>query len=665
MGPGSALRWLGAAIVWGSAVRATKFQDYILAPSYRSVTPPSLYAVHGQVKNPDALCTGVHNSEGAVLPANTSIILDFGKNIAGTVHFDVRAVSGLNEYIGFTFTESSMWISPYHCDSGTSATFDSPLWFQIPKKGTYGADKSRQRGGFRYMGIWHNGTGTVTLGDLSVNFTASPEMENLRDYKGYFNSNNEKLNRVWYAGAYTNQLCTADPSTGNALGIPGTNWYYNASIANGTSVLMDGAKRDRLVWPGDVVISAPSMFVSTSSLDGVKNAIDSLFPLQQPDGRLPWAGVPFTRPGRFQFSFTYHLYTLLDLYFYYLFTGDIEYLTKYWKQYKLALTWSLGTIDPTGMANVTSSNDWLRSGMGGHNVEANAILYHTLDMSLRLSDVLNDHALDSAWKSAMAGIRSAVNQQLWDPAQNLFFDNDRNKSTDSVHPQDGNSWAIIAGLVDTDRAATISTALMQRWLRPYGAPAPEAGSTISPFASGFEVQAHFLAGRPERALDLIEFMWADFMLDDPRMTNSSFIEGYSTNGDLHYAPYGNDARISHAHGWATSPTSSLSFYGAGLQVTSGGGKTWLIQPRIGQLKHIEAGYKTTLGDFSASWDGTNGSVVSGYFTTPPGTVGSLILPRAAGNAVLTGPKGRVQPVVSENTVLFTELVGGYYKVRLG
>lgn len=133
---------------------------------------------------------------------------------------------------------------------------------------------------------------------------------------------------------------------------------------------MDGAKRDRLVWPGDVVISAPSVFVSTNRLDAIKNAIDSLFILQQPDGQLPWVGSPSTSPGNFPFSFTYHLYTLQDLHLYYLYTGDVDYLTHYWDQYKLAISWSVGTIDDSGMANVTSSNDWLRSGMGGHNVEA-------------------------------------------------------------------------------------------------------------------------------------------------------------------------------------------------------------------------------------------------------------------------------------------------------
>ncbi|KAL7947146.1 putative alpha-L-rhamnosidase A [Trichoderma barbatum] len=659
----SVLCGLAVATFTGRQVYAAKFEEYILAPGSRSVTPPTLYAVNGQVKNPEALCTDVQDSEGAVFAANTSITLDFGKNIAGTVHFNVRAVSGNNEYIGFTFTESSMWISPYHCDSGTSATFDSPLWFKIPKKGVYGADKSRQRGGFRYMSIWHNSTGTITLGDVSVNFTAAPEMESLRNYKGYFNSNSEKLNRVWYAGAYTNQLCSADPSTGNALGIPGTNWYYNSTIANGTSVLMDGAKRDRLVWPGDVIISAPSMFVSTNNLDGVKNAIDSLFPLQQPDGRLPWAGVPFTRPGRFNFSFTYHLYTLLDLYYYYLFTGDIQYLAKYWNQYKRAISWSLSTIDSSGLANVTSSNDWLRSGMGGHNIEANAILYHTLAMSLRLSDVLNDHALDNTWKSAMADIKTAANNLLWDSAQNLFFDNDRNKSPSAVHPQDGNSWVIIAGIVDSTRAAAISTALMRRWIRPFGAPAPEAGATISPFASGFEVQAHFLAGFPERAIELIEFMWGDFMLDDPRMTNSSFIEGYSTNGDLHYAPYGNDARVSHAHGWATSPTSTLSFYSAGLQLTSGAGQTWLIQPRMGGLQHLEAGYTTPLGDFSATWDKRGNSII-GAFNTPQGTLGSLILPGNINTAVVHSSEGILHPVAKDGVFTFFNLPGGSYKVNL-
>jgi len=212
--------WLVAWSAMSAAftgTQATKFSRYILAPSSRSLTPPTLLTTTGSVQNPDALCTDVHNSQGVVFGANSSITVDFGQNVAGTVSFHVRDVSGPDEHIGFTFTESSLWISPYHCDGVADAiVFDEPLWFAVPEKGDYAANKTRQRGGFRYMSIWHNGTGSVTLGDMHVNFTASPEMTNMRDYKGYFNSDNEKLNRVWYAGAYTNQLCSIDPAYGNA-----------------------------------------------------------------------------------------------------------------------------------------------------------------------------------------------------------------------------------------------------------------------------------------------------------------------------------------------------------------------------------------------------------------------------------------------------------------
>ena len=74
------------------------------------------------------------------------------------------------------------------------------------------------------------------------------------------------INRVWYAGAYTNQICTIDPDHGNALvhlredGFSSTDpqtpinvtWYNNYTITNGTSALVDGAKRDRLDWAGDM-----------------------------------------------------------------------------------------------------------------------------------------------------------------------------------------------------------------------------------------------------------------------------------------------------------------------------------------------------------------------------------------------------------------------------
>jgi len=127
------------------------------------------------------------------------------------------------------------------------------------------------------------------------------------------------------------------------------------------------------------------------------------------------------------------------------------------------------------------------------------------------------------------------------------------------------------------------------------------------------------------------------MLNDERMTNSTFIEGYSVDGSLHYAPYPNDARISHAHGWSTAPTSLLSFYVAGLHLESASGKTWRIEPTLGDLTNVEAGFETKIGKYWSKVKGSGGVVKKLKFGTPARTTGRVVLKGVDG--VLVSEKG--------------------------
>lgn len=293
--------------------------------------------------------------------------------------------------------------------------------------------------------------------------------------------------------------------------------------------------------------------------------------------------------------------------------------------------------------NVTSPADWLRFGMGGHNIEANSILYYTLNQGIALGGALNDSTVRSNWQNAAERIKTAANALLWSEEAGMYIDNE----TTTLTPQDGNSWAVVANLTSsTSQISSISEKLSGRWTQ-YGAPAPEAADAISPFISGFELQAHFLASNASAALELMRLQWG-FMLDDPRMTNSTFIEGYSTTGELHYAPYKNDARISHAHGWATGPTSSLTFYVAGIQLLTAGGATWRIAPSLGDLKHVDAGFSTSLGFFSATTTVSDGRVDL-EFETPEGTSGEVRVPitRGAGRIVLEEQDGKCGDIVVE------------------
>lgn len=149
-----------------------------------------------------------------------------------------------------------------------------------------------------------------------------------------------------------------------------------------------------------------------------------------------------------------------------------------------------------------------------------------------------------------------------------------------------------------------------------------------------------------------------FMLDDPRMTNSTFIEGYSTDGSLVYAPYNNDPRISHAHGWSAGPTAALTFYTAGLHLTGPAGSTWKFAPQPGNLTDVDAGFSTQLGAFSTTFSKTDDGFQRVSFNAPNETTGDVELVGAKGS--LVSREGRRVELVDGKA---KGLAGGHWELK--
>ncbi|KAG9571725.1 bacterial alpha-L-rhamnosidase domain-containing protein, partial [Aureobasidium melanogenum] len=454
----------------GLASAVSKYDEYILAPKSRTLHPVAVYQdkVNGTITGASSLASDSTGS--AIFKGISAVTYDFGVNIGGLVSLTIGNKTDTNQSIAITYSESSQWISGIACDATQDSGMDEALWFYPSGPGVVSVDRQHERGGFRYLSLIHNTTGDIEITQVTVEFTPSPTTEDLRNYTGFFHSDDDLLNRIWYAGAYTIQMVAIDPAHGDALihsdqinsSVPGDtvapwSWYANTTIANSSVVLVDGAKRDRLIWPGDMHVITPSLFVSTSDDAAITNSIDNLFSLQNTSGKLPYAGYPFKQDT---YSATYHLYNLIGVSDYYKFTDDLEYVRNKWNAWKLGLNFSLGFIDETGLMNVTSPDDWLRFGQGGHNIEANAILYFTINEGLILAAALNDSSVKSSWEAYASGIKASANKLLWNATAGLYHDNE----TTTLMPQDGNSFAVLANLTNNaTQASAISNALRARW----------------------------------------------------------------------------------------------------------------------------------------------------------------------------------------------------------
>lgn len=176
---------------------ATRYAEYILAPESRTIYPASIRRTNGTVSNAQSLVAGTNGS--ATLAGNSSITFDYGKNIGGVVSVTVGSAPS-DAVLAITFTESSLWINGQASDATADAGLDSPLWLPVGGgPGTYSVAREFDRGAFRYLSLVSNSSAAVEVESVAVNFTAAPTQD-LRGYSGYFHSNDELLNRIWYAG---------------------------------------------------------------------------------------------------------------------------------------------------------------------------------------------------------------------------------------------------------------------------------------------------------------------------------------------------------------------------------------------------------------------------------------------------------------------------------
>jgi hypothetical protein len=304
------------------------------------------------------LIRGIPNTNGWTSSSTlySSVTLDFGKEVCGPVSLTSGPTTSKDIVVALSFAESSQWVG-FDSDESSSlrpSVCDGHFEFQVGPNEVYTMPLENQRGGYRYLTVFIKTADKILdIRGISAHFTSMPHWQDLKAYPSYFYCNDDLLNRIWYAAAYTNQISTLAKDQGRRCELD-SGWLNNAvCCTSGETVITDAPRRDRTVWAGDLAVVVWSQFATIGDSISMKNALDTLFHIQRADGHFPWAGPPICHESRSEvamskdwpyMSDTYHMWTILVARHYYYITGNRDWLEGKWAAIALGMDLALSKV---------------------------------------------------------------------------------------------------------------------------------------------------------------------------------------------------------------------------------------------------------------------------------------------------------------------------------
>ncbi len=592
------------------------------------------------------------------------VTLDMGREVGGLVSVKVTGASSPAPTLHACFSESTTYqalttaqndgegaYAP-GCDTanfangypGVAYNWDSDSHvLALPSSLPGTATDTQTRGGFRYLTLFLSSPGTIDLSGLHVHMTAGPAQKNLASYRGWFNSSSVALDKIWYAGAYTVQLDTAAANTLKSWPYATNEADQAASQMPGTTgaqeVILDGAKRDRDVWEGDLSVQGPVSYLSTGDTTGWTNSVAALGSQQTANGYVPAEGL--VGPHNLGEEFTYGEYVMWfvnNLDQHWLYTGDRSFLDRWYPAAVRAETWLGQQVDSTGLLSFTSSGScgtyaYLAC---GHLTYINALYDETLHQMASLAAAEHQTAPAATYASRAATLRATINADLWDPAAGAYRMSTEEPAT---YPQDANASAVLYGVAGRAQATAALAYLRGHNWSTYGsliAPAGSAGvpSYYAPLPSALEVEGRLATGHAASAVTLMKRFWG-YMLADPSGPQSTFWESVNAAGQPNIAQF-----TSLAHGWASGPTIALTQGLLGANPTGPGYSTWSVVPHPGGLSWAEGGIPTRTGLLGVRWDQAHDGRFVEHLGVPAATRGVSEIP-TSGRRIAVRVDGRL------------------------
>lgn len=554
-------------LAWVHAVPSRKGLDHISQVMATGTRKPLFRA---EVSDPDQLI----RTEGAGTVVKTapgvdvSFLIDFGREVTGFPRFRVRGARG-GEILDLGYGEvlqepNGAFLDQKGDPTGRLAGSGGTARLYPDRDGVHYADRylcrpgdqefqTFDKRGFRYLQLdVRNAPAGIEIDGVGLIFSTFPV-----EYRGAFESSDERLNQIWEIGRWTCQLNMEDGYT-------------------------DCPWRERGQWWGDARVEALINYYCFGDTTLIKKCLRQQAQSLNDEG-ITWGVYPTEWDGGRLPSFT--LIWVSTLWDTYLYTGDKEIVRELYPKVRATLdTFFAPRVGPRGLLKDVPYwvfIDWAPVDDKGEMGSLNAYYYDALRCAARMGKLLEDPSAGEYEKRA-AAVKDALNRHLWDAEAHAYRDSLLpNGQVSQKITQQTNSLCVLFDIAPKAEHARILDFIYDPESKKRPGGLVEAGS---PYFSYYQLAALYHAGRHQQALAYIRERWGR-MLD----------WGATTWWEM-WQP-----GASFCHGWSGGPTYNLGAEVLGVKPLKPGFAEVSVAPQWVGLGYASGIVPTAKGEVKVAW----------------------------------------------------------------
>ncbi|WQF89339.1 Putative six-hairpin glycosidase superfamily, alpha-L-rhamnosidase domain-containing protein [Colletotrichum destructivum] len=413
---------------------------------------------------------------------------------------------------------------------------------------------------------------------------------------------------------------------------------------NTVACMIDGAKRDRATFGGDLFVSGRGVAYSGLDLGAVAGSIDLLASHQTHDGYLgnlcpiqaPLHSGDGAPPTYAFYSMTYALLLVVAIKDYWLHSGDDDVLRRHLSAAEKLLRFAESHVKSSGLIEVPPdmSMHWLPLGgpVFGASGTTNLAYYDALAAVKTMSP---DGYYKMQLSAKMEALKKSIVAQLWNSDKGSL-----RMGTALPHDgfcQDTNGYAVTLKVAENpDTCLTHLTCApgemppafkgLQHWDR---------AGVVSPYATGFAVEALFARHWGRDAIQLIESVWGPMADSSGPDYSGGHWEAMTAEGK----PFGHDTSLMHA--WSTWPVFLLPQYVVGVRPLVPGWRRVQVAPVLSGIESARYRTQTPQGRLEVEVRSNEAAgVMYVTVTVPDGVRADIVTPPGytiRGSGVVEGP----------------------------